>query len=86
MQQWVYSSTYSSPRYWIALGSLLHAPAALFPENEPPTRIEKSTDWVPQPVCTMWVSKPDFSAINPEANLCTDWAIPAFVFTDSAEK
>jgi hypothetical protein len=65
----------------------LHAPAALFPENEPPAPIAQETGWATAGL-EMWSGNKSLAPagnrtqdVMPVAHSYTDWAIPDSIWT-----
>jgi hypothetical protein len=44
MGEWMYRTTFSSPRHWLEVSSQLHAPSSLPPEKNPPVPIGEEAD------------------------------------------
>jgi hypothetical protein len=69
--EWMYRSTFPSPRYQLEVSGRLHISAALSPGKEPLVLIGREVEWTPEPV---WGSNSDPSVVQPVARRYTDYA------------
>jgi hypothetical protein len=86
MWEWMYRSTFSSPRHQVEGSGQLHAPVALLPGKELLIPTEEEAGWAPKPVWTTWRrgnswpywdSNSDSLVVQSVANRYTDYGIPA---------